>query len=49
MSTATRLAAFAGGLVLAFATAWGIGDAVPPVLDEPAPSPAHEQGADHDD
>ena len=46
MSTPTRLAVFAGGLVLTFAAAWGLGDAVEPLLDEPVP--AHDGGIDHD-
>ena len=46
MNTPTRLAAFAAGLVLAFVAAWGVGDAVPPLLD--APIPTHDTGAEHD-
>ena len=58
VSTPTRLAAFAVGLVVAFGAAWGVGDAVEPILDEPVPvqdqghdegqEDGHDEGADHD-
>jgi hypothetical protein len=44
VSTPTRLAVFAGGLVVAFATAWGVGSFVDPLLDEPLA--AHDMGED---
>ena len=48
-NTPTRLGIFAAGLLVAFAAAWGVGDALSPVLDEPAVP--HELGEDmsHDD
>lgn len=42
MSTTARIAAFAVGLLVAFAAAWGAGAAVAPVLDEPVAS--HDMG-----
>ncbi|HXH80718.1 hypothetical protein [Nocardioides sp.] len=49
MSTPARLAAFAVGLVVAFGAAWGVGDAVVPILDEPAPAQDHRQDQRNDD
>lgn len=43
MNIPLRLAIFATGLLAAFATAWGVGTAVSPVLDEPVA--AHDMGS----
>lgn len=47
VSTPTRLATFAAGLVVAFSAAWGAGRAVSPVLDEPVAAHEMSEGTAH--